>query len=101
MGRAPAKTAQNTEWPRWGRQGVGAVAVGLGLAVALQRHLFTSPSPGGALVAAAVLPWVLEALGVELPPSKSPPAVRVALYSAVVMGATLGLILGYRINTDF
>jgi signal transduction histidine kinase len=80
---------------------VGAVAIGLALAVALQRHLFTSPSPGAVLVVVAVLPWVLALLGGDHPPSTSPPALRVALWSAVVMGATFGLILGYRINIDF
>src|SRR5712671_4451517 len=94
MHRAGVSSPEEEEWPRWSRFGAGAFGVGLGLAIAIQRHVFTAPSLAAVFVVAATLPWAVDLWGVDLLRRRSP-RVQAALCSAVVIGATFGLIVGY------
>jgi len=79
------------DWPRWAQPLLGASAVVVGLLVATQRLAYPNPGLSTALVALAVLPWVLTALNVRIPMWICP---------AVVIGCVLAL-LRQPVNNDF
>jgi signal transduction histidine kinase len=68
------------------------VPVLLALAIAIQRDALVPPRWPALVAGLAALPWVLELVGVRPPRRWSAATVRL-LYSAVVLGAVLALIL--------
>lgn len=78
----PPGSAEEMEWPRSLVVGWSLLPLLTCLAILLQRHAIASPGRASVFVAVVALPWLLQALDVDVP---SP------LFGALVLGGTLGL----------
>jgi signal transduction histidine kinase len=94
-------------FPPWSGYAASALIIAVGFAVAAQRHQFSRPSPAAALLALVVAPWIVfcDSAVNDHPLVRNTlqrwPLVDTLVFSAIVIGGTLGLVRGYPVNDDF
>jgi signal transduction histidine kinase len=96
-------TGSEVHWSVKTPQVIGLFVLSVGVAMALERHEFTSPNLGLLLIGVIMLPWVLDMVGwprfmreqarVQYP--------SVIVWSALVLGFVYWLSVSYFVNIDF
>jgi signal transduction histidine kinase len=78
-------------------------ALGLGIAVAIQRHEFTQPNWGLLAIAIVILPWILDIFGepIALMRERRFEWPMLAAWSAVVLAGVMWLVVDYHVSNDF
>jgi signal transduction histidine kinase len=99
---APDPTGAELRWPARLPLVIGAFMIAVVIALALQRHEFTSPNWGLAVLVAITTPWVLDMFG--LPPMGHDTRFRYPVlvgWSVVVIGGVWVLGTSYYVTIDF
>jgi len=95
-------TGATLRWPAKVPLAAGAFVISLGVLLALQRHEFTAPNWGLAVLVAMIVPWVLDMFG--LPPMRGEARLRYPLlvaWSTIVIAGVWILGTWWYLNIDF
>jgi signal transduction histidine kinase len=97
-------TGREVFWSERIPQAIGVFVIGVSLLVAYQRHEFTSPNLGLAILALITLPWVLDMFGWPPGTFRGEPRLQyplLVLWTVVVLGGVYWLSISYKETIDF